>query len=96
MVRRENQPKTRWSTLDKLGSVYLTGTMHDEDSPNHLLLVDGDVCRLTCEPKYNPCNHFCPARVYEMILPEAVNQIVRFANYLQTAFIVKPVISSVL
>ena len=56
MVRRgKSTSKTRWSTLfDKLGSVYLTGTMHDEDSPNHLLLVDGDVCRLTCEPKYKP------------------------------------------
>ncbi len=54
--------------FDKLGSVYLTGTSHDEDSPNHLLLKDGDICRSVCEPKYkSPCNHFCPAAVYEMI-----------------------------
>jgi electron-transferring-flavoprotein dehydrogenase len=52
----------------KLDSVYMTGTMHDEDSPNHLLLQDGDVCRNVCEPNYqSPCNHFCPANVYEMI-----------------------------
>jgi electron-transferring-flavoprotein dehydrogenase len=54
--------------FDKLSSVYLTGTMHDEDSPNHLLLKDGDTCRSICEPKYkSPCNHFCPASVYEMV-----------------------------
>lgn len=54
--------------FDKLSSVYLTGTMHDEDSPNHLLLGDGDVCQSVCEPKYkSPCTHFCPASVYEMI-----------------------------
>lgn len=54
--------------FDKLSSVYLTGTMHDEDSPNHLLLKDGDICRSVCEPNYkSPCNHFCPASVYEMV-----------------------------
>jgi electron-transferring-flavoprotein dehydrogenase len=54
--------------FDKLSSVYLTGTSHDEDSPNHLLLQNGDVCRTVCEPEYkSPCNHFCPASVYEMI-----------------------------
>ncbi|MGZ3774708.1 MAG: 4Fe-4S dicluster domain-containing protein [Pseudobdellovibrionaceae bacterium] len=54
--------------FDKLSSVYLTGTMHDEDSPNHLTLRDGDICRTVCEPNYkSPCNHFCPAAVYEMV-----------------------------
>lgn len=54
--------------MDKLSSVYLTGTMHDEDSPNHLLLDNPDTCRSVCEPKYkSPCTIFCPAAVYEMI-----------------------------
>lgn len=54
--------------FDKLSSVYLTGTQHDEDSPNHLLLQNPDTCRTVCEPKYNsPCVRFCPASVYEMI-----------------------------
>lgn len=54
--------------FDKLSSVYLTGTMHDEDSPNHLLLQNGDICRTVCEPQYkSPCVHFCPASVYEML-----------------------------
>lgn len=66
----ENQlPKTDGVLFfDKLSSVYLTGTMHDEHSPNHLILKDGDTCRTICEPKYkSPCNHFCPAAVYEMV-----------------------------
>ncbi len=54
--------------FDKLSSVYLTGTSHDEDSPNHLILGNKDVCRTECEPKYkSPCTHFCPASVYEMV-----------------------------
>lgn len=54
--------------FDKLGSVYLTGTSHDENSPNHLLLKNGDVCRTTCESRFkSPCTHFCPASVYEMV-----------------------------
>jgi electron-transferring-flavoprotein dehydrogenase len=54
--------------FDKLSSVYLTGTSHDEDSPNHLLLKNGDNCRTFCHPKYgSPCNQFCPANVYEMV-----------------------------
>lgn len=54
--------------FDKLSSVYLTGTSHDEDSPNHLKLQDGDICRTVCAPQYNsPCNLFCPASVYEMV-----------------------------
>jgi electron-transferring-flavoprotein dehydrogenase len=54
--------------FDKLGSVYLTGTMHDEDSPNHLLLKSKDVCRVECHTNYkSPCTHFCPAAVYEMV-----------------------------
>ena len=53
--------------FDKLSSVYLTGTMHDEDSPNHLKVANTNICRDVCEPQYkSPCNHFCPAQVYEM------------------------------
>lgn len=59
--------------FDKLSSVYLTGTQHDEDSPNHLVLRNGDICRTQCEPKYkSPCTFFCPAAVYEM-LPSGKN-----------------------
>ena len=57
--------------FDKLSSVYLTGTMHDEHSPSHLLVANTNVCRDVCADKYqSPCNHFCPASVYEMVADE--------------------------
>ncbi|MGE0632350.1 MAG: 4Fe-4S dicluster domain-containing protein [Pseudobdellovibrionaceae bacterium] len=83
--REENQlPKPDGELFfDKLSSVYLTGTMHDEHSPNHLLVADGDICRTVCEPKYkSPCNHFCPAAVYEMVpSPNYVGQKELQVNY---------------
>ena len=66
---KENQLPKSDDTLffDKLSSVYMTNTFHDEHSPNHLLVADNDICSNTCAPKYkSPCNHFCPANVYEM------------------------------
>lgn len=57
--------------FDKLSSVYLTGTSHDEHSPNHLLVANTDHCRDVCYEKFrSPCNHFCPAAVYEMVPEE--------------------------
>ncbi len=57
--------------FDKLSSVYMTGTMHDEHSPSHLLVANTNVCRDVCYEKFqSPCNHFCPAAVYEMV-PES-------------------------
>lgn len=54
--------------FDKLSSVYMTGTGHDENSPNHLIVANTDTCRTVCEPQYkSPCTHFCPAAVYEMV-----------------------------
>ena len=46
-LQPQNQlPKTDGNLFfDKLGSVYLTGTSHDEHSPNHLILGDGDICQ---------------------------------------------------
>jgi electron-transferring-flavoprotein dehydrogenase len=71
--------------FDKLSSVYLTGTHHDEDSPNHLLLQNGDICRTVCEPQYkSPCTHFCPASVYEMVpssaFPNSLDLKINYTN----------------
>ena len=55
-------------TFDKLADVYLSGTMHDEDQPVHLLVADTSVCATRCREEFgNPCQHFCPASVYEMV-----------------------------
>ena len=55
-------------TFDKLADVYLSGTMHEEDQPVHLIVADTSVCATKCREEYgNPCQHFCPANVYEMV-----------------------------
>uniref|UniRef100_A0A832I2Y9 Electron transfer flavoprotein-ubiquinone oxidoreductase n=1 Tax=Eiseniibacteriota bacterium TaxID=2212470 RepID=A0A832I2Y9_UNCEI len=58
-------------TFDKLADVYLSGTTHDEDQPVHLVVADTSVCATRCREEYgNPCQHFCPANVYEMVPDE--------------------------
>jgi electron-transferring-flavoprotein dehydrogenase len=55
-------------TFDKLADVYLSGTKHDEDEPVHLVVADTRICATRCRTEYgNPCQHFCPANVYEMV-----------------------------
>jgi electron-transferring-flavoprotein dehydrogenase len=55
-------------TFDKLSDVYRSGTTHEEDQPSHLVVVDTDLCATRCVEEYgNPCQHFCPAAVYEMV-----------------------------
>jgi electron-transferring-flavoprotein dehydrogenase len=59
-------------TFDKLADVYLSGTQHDEDQPVHLVVADTSVCATKCREEFgNPCQHFCPAAVYEMVPDEA-------------------------
>lgn len=53
---------------DKLTDVYKSGTMHEEEQPPHLVIADYDICNNRCTEEYgNPCQHFCPAQVYEMV-----------------------------
>ncbi len=55
-------------TFDKLSDVYKSGTMHEEEQPSHLQIADPDICSDRCTEEYgNPCQHFCPAHVYEMV-----------------------------
>ena len=59
-------------TFDKLSDVYKSGTMHEEEQPSHLQIADFDVCNTKCTEEYgNPCQHFCPAHVYEMVDDDA-------------------------
>ena len=54
-------------TFDKLSDVYHSATHHEEDQPPHLVIADYDICNNRCTREYgNPCQHFCPAAVYEM------------------------------
>ncbi len=55
-------------TFDKLTDVYHSGTRHDDDQPVHLVIRDTDICNHRCVEEFgNPCQHFCPAAVYEMV-----------------------------
>lgn len=53
-------------TFDKLTDVYHSDTRHEEDQPCHLVVLDSSICVDRCTSEYgNPCQHFCPASVYE-------------------------------
>ena len=53
-------------SLDKLTDVYLSGAVHDEDQPSHLVVTNPAICIERCTVEFgNPCKDFCPAAVYE-------------------------------
>ena len=54
------------TAMDKLTDVYHSGAIHEEDQPPHLLVLDPSICTQRCTVEFgNPCEHFCPAAVYE-------------------------------
>ncbi|ACF12943.1 Electron-transferring-flavoprotein dehydrogenase [Chloroherpeton thalassium ATCC 35110] len=61
-------------TFDKLTDLYESGTTHEENQPCHLFIVPDlitDICNTKCTVEYgNPCQFFCPAKVYEMVVTD--------------------------
>jgi len=58
-------------TFDKESDVYYSGTIHEEQQPAHLKILDLNICYTKCREEYqNPCLSFCPANVYEMEIDE--------------------------
>ncbi len=58
-------------TFDKLSSVYLTATNHEEDQPCHLQLADPGLPINSNLPLYDePAQRYCPAGVYEIVEEE--------------------------
>jgi electron-transferring-flavoprotein dehydrogenase len=50
--------------MDGATFVSLTGSLHREDEPAHMAVLDPQKC-LTCTADYaNSCTHFCPGQVY--------------------------------
>lgn len=55
-------------TFDRLTDLFYSSTKHEEDQRCHLLVADTNICNTRCIVEYgNPCQHFCPAAVYEMV-----------------------------
>jgi electron-transferring-flavoprotein dehydrogenase len=55
-------------TFDKMSSVYLSGTNHEENQPCHLQLADPDLAiSLNLKEYGSPEQYYCPAGVYEIV-----------------------------
>jgi electron-transferring-flavoprotein dehydrogenase len=55
-------------SFDKLSSVYLSGTNHEENQPSHLTLADASVPIAVNLALYDaPEQRYCPAGVYEIV-----------------------------
>ncbi len=53
---------------DRLASVFLAATSHEERQPAHLHVRDPSICTDRCAREFdNPCQRFCPANVYEIV-----------------------------
>lgn len=55
-------------SFDKLSSVFLSGTHHEENQPVHLQLTDREIPVRSNLPLYDePAQRYCPAGVYEIV-----------------------------
>jgi electron-transferring-flavoprotein dehydrogenase len=55
-------------SFDKLSSVFLSSTNHEEDQPIHLTLKDPSIPIAKNLPEYDePAQRYCPAAVYEVV-----------------------------
>jgi len=55
-------------TFDRLSSVYLSNTNHEEDQPIHLKVADPDLQKTSEHDRYGgPSARYCPAGVYEWV-----------------------------
>jgi electron-transferring-flavoprotein dehydrogenase len=72
--RKDQVPKINYPkpdgvlTFDRLTSVFISNTNHEEDQPVHLKLTDPDIPVKYDLPMYDePAQRYCPAGVYEIV-----------------------------
>lgn len=64
-------------TFDRLTSVRLSNTMHEEGQPSHLKLRDPDIPVAVNLPLYaEPAQYYCPAAVYEIVEQDGMKKFV--------------------
>ncbi|MBN8508583.1 MAG: electron transfer flavoprotein-ubiquinone oxidoreductase [Burkholderiales bacterium] len=64
-------------TFDRLSSVFISNTNHEENQPAHLTLKDASVPVAVNLAKYaGPESRYCPAGVYEFVAKDGVDQLV--------------------
>ena len=62
-------------SFDKLSSVFLSNTNHEEDQPCHLTLKDSSIPISVNLPEYDePAQRYCPAGVYELVEKDGENK----------------------
>ena len=62
-------------SFDKLSSVFLSNTNHEEDQPCHLTLKDSSIPITVNLPEYDePAQRYCPAGVYEVVEKDGENK----------------------
>ena len=75
--KKINYPKPDGKiTFDKLSSVFLSNTNHEENQPTHLILKDEHVPMAINHPDYDgPEARFCPSGVYEYVENQGKTQL---------------------
>lgn len=62
-------------TFDRLSSVFLSNTNHEENQPAHLTLKDASVpVRVNLKQYAGPESRYCPAGVYEFVMEEGAGE----------------------
>jgi electron-transferring-flavoprotein dehydrogenase len=54
-------------TFDRLSSVFISNTNHEEDQPPHLKVADASLLKAEYEVYAGPSTRYCPAGVYEWV-----------------------------